>query len=398
MLLKRRSFIKGSGLATASLMMPRFLHAFDADEKVPPGNKGLVVLQLSGGNDGLNTVIPYRNDIYYKSRPGIAIAKEKAIRLTDEAGLHPSLNYLGKLYEEGALGILNNVGYPEPDRSHFRSMDIWQSASAANQYWETGWLGRFLDDQCKDCDHSTQAIEIDDMLSLALKGKAKNGFAFKDPRKLYQAARSPFLQDLLNAHDREHAEHTASYLYKILADTKKSTAYIYEHSQQTATGVYPNHELGRSLKTIASLILSDINTKVYYVSIGSFDTHVAQDQQQSRLFAQINEALQAFVTDLKKNNRFEDVLIMSFSEFGRRVAQNASKGTDHGSANNMFFISGGLKQNGLLNELDDLTSLKLGDLQYKIDFRRVYTTVLENWLNVKAEPILGNAFEPLRFI
>ena len=398
MLIKRRSFIKGAGLATASLLMPRFLHAFDADGKVPPGNKVLVVLQLSGGNDGLNTVIPYRNDIYYRSRPGIAIAKEKAIRLTDEAGLHPSLDYLGKLYEEGALGILNNVGYPESDRSHFRSMDIWLSASGAKEYLETGWLGRFLDEQCRNCDHSTQAIEIDDMLSLALKGKTKNGFAFKDPRKLYQAGRSPFLQDLLNAHDQEHAEHTASYLYKTLADTKKSTAYIYDHSQQVATGVYPNHELGRNLKTVASLILSDINTQVYYVSIGSFDTHVGQDAQQSRLFIQINEALNAFVTDLKKNNRFEDVLIMSFSEFGRRVAQNASRGTDHGSANNMFFISGGLKQKGLLNELDDLTSLKLGDLQYKIDFRRVYATILQNWLKVKAEPILGNAFEPLRFV
>ncbi len=398
MLIKRRSFVKGSGLATASLLMPRFLHALDAAENVPPGNKVVVVVQLNGGNDGLNTVIPYRNDIYYKARPGIAIAKEKAIRLTDDAGLHPSLNYLGKLYAEGALAILNNVGYPEPDRSHFRSMDIWQSASGANEYWQTGWLGRFLDEQCRNCEHSTQVVEIDDMLSLALKGKTKNGFAFKDPRKLYQAGRSPFLQDLLNAHDQEHATYTASYLYKTLAETKKSTAYIYEHSQQVATGIYPNHEFGRSLKTIASLILSDINTQVYYVSIGSFDTHVGQDQQHSRLFAQINGALQAFVTDLQKNNRFEDVLIMSFSEFGRRVAQNASRGTDHGSANNMFFISGGLKHQGLLNELDDLSALKLGDLQYKIDFRRVYATVLENWLKVKAEPVLGKAFEPLRFV
>lgn len=398
MLIKRRSFIKGSSLATASMLMPRFLHAFGEEEKVPPGNKVLVVLQLSGGNDGLNTVIPYRNDIYYKARPVIGITKDKAIRLTDDAGLHPALDFLGKLYQEGELSILNNVGYPEPDRSHFRSMDIWQSASGSKEYLETGWLGRWLDEACKNCEHSTQAIEIDDMLSLAVKGKTKNGFAFKDPRKLFNSSRSPFLQDLLNGHAQEHADHTASYLYKALADTKKSTAYIYEQSQQVATGVYPAHELGRNLKTVASLILSDINTKVYYVSIGSFDTHVGQDIQQTRLFKQINEALEAFVTDLKKNNRFEDVLLMSFSEFGRRVAQNASRGTDHGSANNMFFISGGLRQKGLLNELDDLSSLQLGDLQYKIDFRRVYATILENWLNEKAEPILGAAFEPLRFV
>ena len=398
MLIKRRSFIQSAALASASLMMPRLLHAFGADDKVPPGNKVLVVLQLSGGNDGLNTVIPYRNDIYYKSRPVISISREKALRLTDNAGLHPALPYLAELFHSGELSILNNVGYPEPDRSHFRSMDIWHSASGASEYWHSGWIGRFLDEQCKNCDHPTQAVEIDELLSLAMKGNTRNAFAFKDPTKLHLSSRSAYLDDLLSAHEMEHAEHTASYLYKTLADIKKSTAYIYKNSQQFATGVYPQTGLGRDLKTIASLILSDINTKVYYVSIGSFDTHTGQDSTQTRLFKQINDALNVFIADLKKNNRFDDVLIMSFSEFGRRVAQNASRGTDHGSANNMFFISGGLKQKGLLNELDDLTSLQLGDLQYKIDFRRVYATVLERWLNVKAEPILGAAFEPLRFV
>lgn len=398
MLIKRRSFIKGSSLATASLLVPRFLQAFGVNEKVPAGNKVLVVLQLSGGNDGLNTVIPYRNDIYYKARPSIGIARDKAILLNEEAGLHPALPFLGELYKEGQLSILNSVGYPEPDRSHFRSMDIWHTASNADEYLQTGWLGRLLDEECKNCSHYTQAVEIDEMLSIALKGKKRNGFAFRDPRKLYQASRSPYMEDIIRAHASEHADQTASYLYKTLADTKKSASYIYENSLQVATGTYPSTELGRNLKTVASLILSDINTKVYYVSIGSFDTHVGQDVQQTKLFRQINEALQAFVGDLKKNKRFEDVLVMSFSEFGRRVAQNSGKGTDHGTANNMFFISGGLKQKGLLNELDDLTALRMGDLQYKVDFRRVYATVLQNWLNVKAEPILGNTFEPLRFV
>src|SRR6187549_2998392 len=182
MVIKRKEFLQVGSLATASMMLPKFLKAFERPMMVPPGNKVVVVIQLSGGNDGLNTVIPVRNDIYYRERPRLGIAKDKALLLTDEAGLNPALTAFKGLYDDGSLAIMNSVGYPNPDRSHFRSMDIWHSASESKEYLYTGWLGRYLDAQCKGCDKPTQALEIDDVLSLALKGNEKNGLAFTDPR------------------------------------------------------------------------------------------------------------------------------------------------------------------------------------------------------------------------
>ena len=399
MLFKRKEFLQFGSLATASLMMPKFLKAFEKNTFVPPGNKVLVVLQFSGGNDGLNTIIPVRNDIYYRSRPGLGIKKEAALSLTDEAGIHPSLPYFKTLYDEGNLSILNNVGYPNPDRSHFRSMDIWQSASASNEYVHTGWLGRYLDAQCAGCAMPIQALEMDDVLSLAMKGAHQKGLALTDPKKLFQLSNDRFLKQVSASHEHVHEEATAEYLYKTLSETMSSAGYIYEQSgRHISTQTYPSTELGRNFKTISSLIMSDINTKVYYVSLGSFDTHVNQENQQARLFTQLNDAMTSFVKDLKSNNRFEDVTIMTFSEFGRRVAQNASGGTDHGTANNMFLIGGGLKKKGFINELPDLQNLTDGDLKFTVDFKNVYATLLRNWLGADDELILGRKYGVMDFV
>ncbi len=358
---------------------------------VPPGNKVLVVIQLSGGNDGLNTIIPYRNDIYYKLRPQLGIKRNEALALNDELGIHPSLKTFKSLYDDGSLGVLNNVGYPNPDRSHFRSMDIWQSASDSKDYWGTGWLGRYLDAQCKGCDKPTQALEIDDTLSLALKGEDVKGLALTDPQRLYGASNDRYFRDLLakQQHDDEH--HNVDYLYKTMAETISSAGYIQQQFKTYKSKEnYPNSELGKNMKTIAELIMTDINTSVYYVSHGSFDTHVGQQNQQQRLFSQLSDALAPFVSDLKKNHRFDDVLVMTFSEFGRRVAQNASGGTDHGTANNMFLVGGGLKEKGVLNEGPNLNDLKDGDLQYKVDFKSVYATLLGKWLGQTIRPFCSN--------
>jgi uncharacterized protein (DUF1501 family) len=399
MLFKRKEFLQIGSLATASFMVPKFLKAFEKGRLVPPGNKVLVVLQLSGGNDGLNTVIPVRNDLYYKARPRLGIEMNKALLLNDEVGLHPALTGLKDLYADGSLGILNNVGYPNPDRSHFRSMDIWQSGSKAEEYVYTGWIGRYLDAQCSGCDKPTQALEIDDTLSLALKGENAKGLAMRDPRRLYGTSNEKFFKDVLADHKDAPGEQPVDYLYKTMAETVSSADYIFQQSKLHPTKAnYPNSGLAQSLKTIASLIFSDINTKVYYVSLGSFDTHINQAAQQQRLFTEMNEAITAFVKDLKDNNRFQDVLFMSFSEFGRRVAQNASGGTDHGTANNMFFVSGGLKQKGVLNAMPDLNELNEGDLKHNIDFKQVYATVLNKWLGTDDKKILGKQFDYLGFI
>ena len=397
MLIKRRGFIQTGSLATAALLLPKFMKAFESRTLVPAGNKALVVIQLSGGNDGLNTVIPITNDIYYRERPRLGITKDKANVLETDLGLHPELTCLKSLYQEGNLAILNGVGYPNPDRSHFRSMDIWHSASGSQEYLSTGWLGRYLDAQCKGCDKPTQALEIDDVLSLALKGEEQKGLAFKDAGRLFTSSAEKYFKDISDNH--KSTEETVDYLYKTMSATLSSSEYIYRQSMlHPSAALYPASQMGKSLKTIASLILSDINTRVYYVSLGSFDTHANQENQQNRLFKELNGALEAFTNDLKKNNRFEDVLIMTFSEFGRRVKQNASNGTDHGTANNMFFMSGALKKKGLLNPLPDLTNLIAGDLNLTVDFKSVYATVLKRWLDTDDRLILGKQYELLDFI
>jgi uncharacterized protein (DUF1501 family) len=398
MLIKRRDFLKASTLATASLWLPKFLKDFDRPGVLSNKGRILVVLQLGGGNDGLNTVIPTRNDVYYRERPGLSIDRDKALRLTDEVGIHPALQGLKGLFDDGHLAILNNVGYPNPDRSHFRSMDIWQTASAASEYLQTGWLGRYLDAQCNGCSRPTQALELDDTLSLALKGNTVKGLALQDPKRLYQAAHSPYFA-AYSAQKDGHGTETVDYLYKTMAETLSSADYLFEQSKiRPTTATYPTTGLGKDFQTIASLVLADTDTSVYYVSHGSFDTHVGQANQQQRLFQEMSDALAAFAADMKANNRWNDVMVVTFSEFGRRVAQNASGGTDHGTANNMFFMGGNLRRQGILNELPDLTDLDEGDLKYKTDFRQVYATLLKNWLKTDAEAILGGSFPALDFV
>ena len=397
MLIKRRDFLKAGSLATASLFVPQFLKAVEGKNTLAPNGKVLVVLQMSGGNDGLNTVIPVRNDIYYRERKRIAVPRETSLALGDEAGLHPVLTAMKNAYDQGEMAVLNSVGYPNPDRSHFRSMDIWHSASAASEYWQTGWIGRYLDAQCAG--RPSAAIEIDDTLSFALKGEQRKGLALQDPKRLYESAHSQYFADYSAAHQHIEAEAPVAYLYKTMAETLSSADYLYEQSRRKPiSSAYPATGLGKQLKTIASLILADTDTSVYYVSLGSFDTHINQEGQQKRLFQEMNDALAAFIKDMKTNGKWNDVLLATFSEFGRRVSQNASGGTDHGTANNMIFLGGALREKGLLNPLPDLSDLDDGDLKYKIDFRQVYATLLHGWLDADAEKVLGQKFDLLQFI
>lgn len=397
--MKRRKFLEGSALFTGSMLVPQFLKAWEQPVLEKSGQKVLVIIQLSGGNDGLNTVIPVRNDIYYKSRPGIGIKSTEALSLDDETSIHPSLPAFQELYNQGHLAVINSIGYPNPDRSHFRSMDIWHSASASDEYVSTGWLGRYLDAMCSGCEHPSQILELDDTLGLALKGKLNKGIALKDPKRLFNTARDKFYEEVAANTVIPQQEVAAAYLYKTMASTVSTAGYIFEQSKlRPSSHPYPQTQLGQSLKHISGLISSDINTKVYYASLGSFDSHAGQANLQQRLFKELNDGVAAFTSDLKKQNRFDDVLLFTFSEFGRRVAQNASNGTDHGTANNMFFIGGGLKQKGMINAMPDLQDLKDGDLKYNIDFRDVYATVLKQWLEADDRAILNRSAKYLQFI
>lgn len=395
------------------MLIPHFLKAYEAQtlgQSIKPSNgKILVIVQLSGGNDGLNTVVPYRNDIYYRERPTLAISSDKVLPLTDDIGLHPAMGPLRALYDDGLLTVINNVGYPNPDRSHFRSMDIWQTASDADAYLSTGWVGRYLDAACAgQAAQPFRTVEVDDTLSLALKGHDLNGLAVLDPKKFYNQTRSGLITDLNRNHkhsDTEKDHEPVAYLYKTLAETVSSAAYVYDKAQRNGGAVqsattYPNHELGNRLRTVSQLIQSGVDTSVYYVSISGFDTHINQPGQQARLLGQYAEAVGAFMTDLKAAGRINDVLLMTFSEFGRRVKQNASNGTDHGTANNVFLIGGGLgrrdRPGQVLNEAPDLTNLTDGDLTYSVDFRRIYAALLRDYLGADDRAVLGRKFEPLK--
>ncbi len=394
--MKRRDFIKSSGLASAALFAPAFLQARQALDQ--EGNI-LIVIQLSGGNDGLNTVVPYRNDLYYQSRPQLALPQNEVLTISDELGLHPALQPLQSLYDQGLLSIVNSVGYPNPDRSHFRSMDIWHTASESSEYLQTGWLGRYLDHQCSGCDRPYHAIEVDDTLSLALKGNHRNGFALSDPQRLQRMALNKNMLAVgKHAADHDHPEEVA-YLYKTLVDTQSSAQYLAEKSRKgQVQSEYPQTQFGRDLQLIGRLITGGAGARVYYAGLTGFDTHANQKNRQERLLKEYAAAVGALTGDLQKQGRLQNTLILTFSEFGRRVAQNAGQGTDHGTANNVFLIGGQLHKPGFFNEAPDLSSLDNGDLRYQIDFRSLYASLLEDWLESDAKNILGGQVRKVRLV
>ncbi len=396
--MKRRDFIKRSSLASGLFFVPNFIKNIESESINYLGFKKLVIIQLSGGNDGLNSIIPFTNDVYYKNRPQISIKKNNLIKATDELGFHKSLAPLKNLYDEGYLSIINNVGYPNPNRSHFRSTDIWQTASDSNQYLDTGWLGRYIEKYGKI---PYSGIEIDDSLSLIMKGKNMNGIATKNPRTLFSNTQTPYFKKVLKYQSDQHlSEHNLGYLYKTMIEARSSAKYIYETSKTYKSNLeYPNNPFGKQLKTTAEFINSHLESKVYYASMGGFDTHANQFNRQDRLLSTFSSAMDVFVKDLKQNNTFKDTLILVFSEFGRRVQQNGAGGTDHGAANNVYIIGENLKKKGFYNNAPDLLSLdKNGDLIHTVDFRSIYASILDKWLEIDDVSILNKTFRKLDFI
>ena len=396
--MERRKFLKQNVLASSLFFVPSFVKAFENAIKGSLGFKKLVIVQLSGGNDGLNTIIPYTNDIYYKSRPNIAIAKNDCIKITDEFGINKNLTPLKNLYDKGYLSVINNVGYPNPIRSHFRSTDIWHTASDSNQYLNTGWLGRYIDIYGKK---PYSGIELDDSLSLIMKGDVLKGIATKNPTSLYNNTKTPYFKKVLDSHRDVHlSEHNLGYLYKTMIEAKSSAKYIFETSKTyNSTLTYPNNPFGKQLKTTAQFINSRVESKVFYVSMGGFDTHVRQEKKQNKLLQTYSEAMEVFVKDLEHKDTFKDTLILTFSEFGRRVKQNAASGTDHGAANNVFIIGKNLKKQGFYNEAPNLINLdENGDIKYTVDFRTIYATILDTWLEVDDATILNKSYSKLGFI
>jgi uncharacterized protein (DUF1501 family) len=405
----RRNFIKNTGIATAgAALLPEFLKAanpqlLEAIQTANNENRVLVVIQLSGGNDGLNCLVPFKNDNYYKLRPKIGIPRDELYEINDELGFHSELKLFKDFYDQGILSVVNAVGFQNVERTHIRAMETWQTASGTGDYSNrSGWIGRYLDHYCQPtCKRPYMALEMDDSLNLALKGDKTKGLAFIDPTRTYNNFNNHFYKEVAKIRDDAPEGTPLHFLYKTLSDSLSSVNHIYERSKVFKTkSPYPLTQFGVDLRTVAELIISNMETKVYYVSLPGFDTHVDQLPKHEKILSRFSDGMKAFVKDLKANRRLEDVMIMCFSEFGRTAKENLSEGTDHGSANNVFMISGSLKKKGIYNPMPTLNPEQLDDnaIRANIDFKSIYATLIKHWLGADDKKILGREYGYQDFI
>ena len=371
--MNRRNFLTLTGTFTGGLLvLPDFLHAFGSQNNLIIGEQCIVFVQLNGGNDGLNTFIPYDNPLYYDLRTKIALNKDVVIGKNKGMAFHPSLKDFAQMQQNGDLTVIQNVGYPEPIRSHFRSQEIWQTAADSNKYINEGWLGRYLDLQCNG-HQPTAGINLDSIDNLALKGMEPNSITVKDPNrfkvkfdkeqnvKLSDNPQLDFVRKIANSVTEGSDE-----IQKALVKSKSEISY-------------PKTDLSKNLEWIGRLIKGNLNSKVYYTSLGGFDTHDNQLAIHEKKLVDLNDALFSFYKDLKQAQLLQNVTIVVFSEFGRRVKDNGN-GTDHGTAAPMFII-GGNNKGTILGNNPDLANLDNGDLKYEIDFRSVYASLLQQKMN-----------------
>jgi uncharacterized protein (DUF1501 family) len=401
----RRDFLRTS-LATGSLVsmgltVPTFLSrtaaAAPAAERPGARDTILVVVQLTGGNDGLNTVIPFKDPEYAKLRPTLKQPVAQIKKLNDELGLHPVMGELANLLQEQALCVVQGVGYPNPSQSHFRSMDIWQAASTAETLAE-GWIGKGLRQMSgAGAFHLAESNEgaplalsgaparvpsITSLEDFRLKMAASSGADKKRQQEIIESVvqrggSKPSLLDFV--------ERTAANTYA----SSKRLQEIGKNYEPKAP--YPNTPLANRLKLAAQLIDAGLGARIFYVSIDGFDTHANQAGQHANLLTQLSGAMTAFYKDMAARGHKDRILMLTFSEFGRRARENGSRGTDHGSAAPVFLVGGKVKA-GVVGEHPSLTKLEIGNLKHHTDFRQVYAAVLDGWLGVSSKEVLGQKF------
>jgi len=377
--MNRRNFLTLTGTFTGgALLLPDFLHAFGSQPNLVMGEPCLVFIQLNGGNDGLNTFVPYDNPLYFELRSKIALSKDLVISKNNGMAFHPALKNFAEIQQKGDMSILQNVGYPEPNRSHFRSQEIWQTASASNQYLNEGWLGRYLDLQCKE-HQPTAGINLDAIDNLALKGKEPNFITVKDPNRFKIRTDK---DDKVKLSDNPQLDFVRKIAYSVTEGAEEIQQAL---TKSTAEISYPKTNLGKNLEWIARLIKGNLNSKVYYTSQNGYDTHDNQLVIHQRNLEELNDAVYSFYTDLKHANLLQNVTIVVFSEFGRRVKDNGN-GTDHGTAAPLFVI-GGNNRGKVLGSNPNLSDLDEGDLKYQIDFRSVYASLLNHKLEFDYQSI-----------
>jgi uncharacterized protein (DUF1501 family) len=415
-MLSRRQFVlrtlQGSSLLAVGSVVPQFL-ADTARAAETGKDTVLVVVELSGGNDGLNTVIPYADDLYHKARPTLRFKKDQVMRVDDHIGLHPAMSSFRNLLDEGQVAVVQGVGYPNPDRSHFESMDIWQSADPRRKMG-TGWIGRSVAD-LQDKRGNVPVMQIGPKaLPLALQGapggvvSLNNLQAFRlnldsaDPNRRY--ARKKLIEDLARANESADKSGMLAFVQRRQLQTYTTLERLQEVLKDTGVAnktspgidfngrVFANDQLLQKMQLISRLIQKGFGTRVFYVALDGFDTHSNQAEDQRRLLGELANAITTFFTELRGGGHDKRVLVMTFSEFGRRVQENSSRGTDHGAASCMFVVGPAVK-GGPVGKHPSLSDLDFGDLKFHTDFRRVYATLLDKWLGCDSKVVLGGPFE-----
>jgi uncharacterized protein (DUF1501 family) len=416
----RRQFLtrslQGASLLALAPAVPQFL-ANTARAAEAGKDTVLVVIEMSGGNDGLNTVIPYTDDNYHKARPTLHLNKDQVVKVNDTIGLNPGMRSMDQLLQRGELAIVQGVGYPNPDRSHFESMDIWQSADVKRKL-RTGWIARGATD-LSDKRGNVPIMQIGQKdLPLALQGAPGAVVSINDQRAYrldlgagdaaHQKARRQLLEEVAKPED---GDDLLQFVRRRQVQTYTTLDKIQEVLKAPASQPQPTPEgvvnfnvnlaagLAGRLQLVARLIEKGLGTRVFYLNLDGFDTHANQANSHQQLLQELSDGLSAFFATLRARGQDKRVLAMTFSEFGRRVHENGSKGTDHGSGS-CLFVAGPAVKPGPITKHPGLATADLdsGDVKYQTDFRRVYATLLDRWLGCDSKLVLGGQFDHLELL
>ncbi|HZH99066.1 MAG TPA: DUF1501 domain-containing protein [Fimbriimonadaceae bacterium] len=400
-LLSRRDLFKRGGMIAIGLAAPKWLHGIthadlfrQAKGGKATGDTVLVVCQLSGGNDGLNTVVPWANKKYYELRPTLAVKEDEVLKISNEMGFHPALKGLAELYQQKKVAVIQNVGYPRQNRSHFKSMDIWQSASPEGSL-KYGWIGRHFDALAEKGNlNPVVALGLSTEKPLALQGRKASIPCFASLVDVQNMVGDPDSEKMLRQiQGMEAKEGTGT---RLVQQASKSALDAMAQLQKQISNfspkeTYGNDSFGQGFKQIAQLVATSPQTRVVYFSTGGFDTHARQADSHPKLLGNFGNAIQAFQKEMEGIGKADKVIVLVFSEFGRRSFENASGGTDHGAAAPMFLVGSRVK-GGLHGPLPDLENLRDGDLMFTTDFREVYAATLDEWIGGDSQMVLGQKF------
>jgi uncharacterized protein (DUF1501 family) len=394
-MLTRRALMRRTAFVSLATAAPGFLAR--TAEAASPDRDGriLVVVQLDGGNDGINTVVPFGDAAYAKYRRELFLPANRLCKLNDHVGLHPAMRRAADLFEDGRLAIVQGVGYPNPNRSHFESMATWQTARFDPPGRKGhGWLGRALDTASVARNGPAAVLIGDRELPRALQGRRTVTASYADSADLTLALPIPASSSSDSTNDS-----LASFVDRTVTSAYATATELAAAAERGADSSvrYPSTDLGKQMELISRSIKADATARVYYLIQSGYDTHALQLPTQATLLGEFSRSIGAFLDDLAAAKLADRVIVMAFSEFGRRPEENGSLGTDHGTAGPVFLAGAHLKA-GLIGETPPLGELVDGDLKWSIDFRRVYATLLDQWLNLSSEAVFGQRFEPLSIL